>query len=75
MTDDQIAKTTLDALGALLAKMPTKYAKTEALGLLMITGYNLLRSTEGDRFVQGWLESALADVAANPPACELRMPH
>lgn len=75
MTDDQIAKATLDAMGALMAQMPTKYDKTEALGLLMITGYNLLRSTEGDEFVRGWLESALADVANNPPAYELRIPH
>lgn len=75
MDDDQIAKITLDAMGALLAQMPTKYAKTEALGMLMITGYNLLRSIEGDTFVQGWLEGALSDLAANPPACELRMPH
>jgi hypothetical protein len=75
MNDDQIAKLTLDMLGALMHKLPTKREKSDALGTLMIAAYNLLRTTEGDEFVRGWLESALADVANNPPACELRMPH
>ena len=75
MNEDQIAKLTLDMLGELMHKLPTKREKSDALGTLMIAGYNLLRTTEGDEFVRGWLESALADIAANPPACKFRMPH
>lgn len=30
-------------------------------------GCQLLRSVEGDEFVRGWLESALADLANPPP--------
>ena len=75
MNEDQIAKLTLDMLGDLMRKLPTKREKSDALGTLMLAAYNLLRTTEGDEFVRGWLESALADIAANPPACEFRVPH
>ena len=75
MNDDQIATLTLDALGKLMNQLPTKREKSDALGVLMIAGYNLLRTTEGDEFVRGWLESALEDMARNPPACEFRMAH
>lgn len=75
MNEDQIAKLTLDMLGDLMHKLPTKREKSDALGTLMLAAYNLLRTTEGDEFVRGWLESALADIAANPPACEFRVPH
>lgn len=75
MNEDQISKLTLDMLGELMNKLPTKREKSDALGLLMIAGYNLLRTTEGDEFVRGWLESAMADVANNPAACEFKMPH
>jgi hypothetical protein len=75
MNEDQIAKLTLDTLGGLMNKLPTKREKSEALTMLMMTGYNLLRTTEGDEFVRGWLDSALADLAANPPAVALRTAH
>ena len=75
MTEDEICKRALDALGGLLNQFPTKEEKSDALGAVLITTYNLLRTTEGDEFMRGWLESALADVMSNPPACELRMPH
>lgn len=75
MNEDQISKMTLDMLGELMNKLPTKREKSDALGMLMIAGYNLLRTTEGDEFIRGWLESAMADVASNPPACEFRLPH
>lgn len=75
MNEDQIAKLTLDMLGELMHKLPTTREKLDALGTLMLAAYNLLRTTEGDDFVRGWLESALADIATNPPACEFRMQH
>lgn len=75
MNEDQISRLTLDMLGDLMRKLPTKREKSDALGTLMLAAYNLLRTTEGDEFVRGWLESALADIAANPPACEFREPH
>lgn len=75
MNEDQIAKLALDMLGGLMNKLPTKRQKADAIGVLMIAGYNLLRTTEGDEFVRGWLESALADIKANPPVCELKSPH
>lgn len=75
MNEDQIAQLSLNMLGELMSKLPTARQKSDALGLLMIAGYNLLRTTEGDEFVRGWLESALADIATNPPACEFRARH
>lgn len=75
MDDDQISKLAIDMLGELMNKLATEREKSDALGVLMIAGYNLLRTTEGDEFVRGWLESALADVASNPPVCKFNMPH
>ena len=75
MNEDQIANMTLNMLGDLMGKLPTIREKSDALGVLMISAYNLLRTTEGDEFVRGWLQSALADVAKNPPVVEFRLPH
>lgn len=75
MTEDQIAEMTAIAVGALMSELPTMADRKEALGLLLMTSYNLLRRAEGDKFMVGWLESALADVRDNQPAVELRMPH
>ena len=47
----------------------------DALGVLMIASYTMLRTIEGDEFVLGWLESARVDIAENPPSCEFRMQH
>jgi len=37
------------------------------LSALLLISYKLLRTVEGDEFVQGWLESALAEVKTTPP--------
>lgn len=44
MTEDQIVKMTMDAVGALMAKLPTQASRNEAIGLLLMTSYNLLRN-------------------------------
>ena len=74
MNEDRIATLTFDMLGKLMHQLPTKREKSDAIGVLMIAGYNLLRTTEGDEFVRGWLEGALADVSDNPPAFQFRVP-
>lgn len=68
MTETEITDRALDALGKLLAQMATPREKSDAISLILIAGYNMLRSIEGDEFVRGWLESALADVKNCPPA-------
>lgn len=40
MNEDQIATLTLDMLGALMHKLPTKREKSDALGTLMLAAYN-----------------------------------
>lgn len=72
MSEEQIAKLTIDTLGELMNQLPTKRERSDALGVLMIAAYNLLRTIEGDEFVRGWIESALADIAINPPAYEFK---
>jgi len=75
MTDDQVAKITMDAVGELMAKMPMMADRKNALGFLLMTSYKLLRTAEGDEFVRGWLESALQEVNTCPPDVSLVCPH
>ena len=75
MTDDQVAKMTMDAIDGLMAKMPMMADRKCAFGFLLLTSYKLLRTAEGDEFVRGWLESALEEVKTCPPDVSLVAPH
>lgn len=72
MDEDAIAKAALDTVMALMNQYQSKRQRSDALSGVMIVAYQLLRAVEGDKFVTGWLESALQDVANNPPAFEIR---
>jgi hypothetical protein len=65
--DQEIARMTIEAVGAL----PTREEKSAALSYLLMAAYKPLRTIEGDEFVRGWLESALAEVQAMPPDVEM----
>ena len=73
--EDQISKAALDAVMTLVGQYQSKRQRSDALAAVSITAYNLMRALEGDKFVTGWLESALADVANNPPAFVIRTQH
>jgi hypothetical protein len=40
----------------------------------MLLGYELTRGIEGNEFARGYLESALEDLATNPPFVVIREP-
>jgi len=69
--DQEIARLTLEAVGALLRTLPTREEKSTALSYLLMAAYKPLRAVEGDDFVRGWLESALLEVQSMPPDVEL----
>ncbi len=69
--DQEIARMTIEAVGALLRTLPTREEKSAALSYLLMAAYKPLRTIEGDEFVRGWLESALAEVQSIPPDVEL----
>lgn len=73
--DQEIARLTLDAVGALLRSLKTREEQGAALGYLLMAAYKPLRTIEGDEFVRGWLESALQEVQTTPPDVELAYPH
>jgi hypothetical protein len=75
MTEEEIARRTLDAIGALLNGLPNAEARRNALELLMMTSYNFMRQFGGDEYVRGWLESALKEVTTTPPFVGFRAPH
>ena len=75
MTPDEVSKHTLDAIGALLNKLPGVAARRDAMELLMITCYNFMRQFGGDEYTRGWLESALKDVIEEPAAVKYTSPH
>lgn len=41
--------------------------RSSYLSALLMISYKLLRTAEGDQFVQGWLESALNEVKTEAP--------
>lgn len=69
--DQEIARLTIEAVGALLRNLANREEKSAALSYLLMAAYKPLRTLEGDEFVRGWLESALAEVQSNPPDVEL----
>jgi hypothetical protein len=75
MARDKIALEAVNAVSNLMQKMPDDFAKADALGVLMMTNYNLLRDVEGDEFVRAWLQTALRDLEENPPVIGLAKPH
>ena len=70
--EDDISSMAMDAIGGLMAKLPMLADRTEAVGILLIASYNLLRSVEGDEYMKGWLESALQDVKSRPSPVQLK---
>lgn len=74
MIEDKVALEAVNAVNKLMQKMPDESAKADALGLLMMTNYNLLRDLEGDDFVRAWLQNALLDLEKNPPISGLLPP-
>lgn len=75
MAQDKIALAAVTAVSNLMQKMPDESAKSDALSVLMMTNYNLLREVEGDNFVRAWLQTALQDLEKNPPVVGLMKPH
>lgn len=75
MAQDKIAVEAINAVSNLLHSMPDDSAKADALNVLMMTNYNLLRDVEGDEFVRAWLQSALRDLDENPPVLGLAKIH
>jgi O-methyltransferase involved in polyketide biosynthesis len=75
MAQDKIAVEAVNAVSKLMMKMPDDSAKADALNVLMMTNYNLMRDIEGDEFVRAWLQTALQDLEANPPVIGLARVH
>ena len=75
MNESEIVNHTLAAVQELLSKMPTKQAKSEALSGMLMLSYKLLRTTECDEFVRGFLESSLHELDTQAPDMVLREPH
>ena len=73
--EDEISKAALDAVMGLMSQYNGKRQRSDAIAATMITAYQMMRALNGDKFVTGWLESALADVRDNPPAFVIRTQH
>ncbi|WP_194726547.1 hypothetical protein [Noviherbaspirillum malthae] len=67
MAYDKVAVAAVKAVSNLLQKMPDETTRADALGVMMMTNYNLLRDVHGDEFVRAWLQTALQDLEQNPP--------
>ena len=75
MAQDKVAIAAVTAVSNLLQRMPDATTKADALGVLMMTNYNLLRDVEGDDFVRAWLQTALRDLDENPPVFGVETRH
>jgi hypothetical protein len=75
MAQDKIALAAVNAVSNLMQRMPDDMAKADALDVMMMTNYNLLRDVHGDDFVRAWLQTALRDLEENPPVVGLPRSH
>lgn len=75
MTDDQIAKIATDAVRAMMAKLRWQVDRRTAYGVLLMVSLKLLRLTEGDEFVKGWLRGALVELDTSKPGVFSGLPH
>lgn len=75
MTEDEISAAAVEMIGKFVVQLKTGQQRSDAAAACMLMSYNLMRSIEGDQYVIGWLESALADVKTNPPAITIVRPH
>jgi hypothetical protein len=71
MSQDNIAVEAVTAVSNLMQKMPDNASRADALGVLMMTNYYLMRDVAGDDFVRAWLHTALRDLEQNPPVIAL----
>lgn len=72
LTDDQVVNAAMEAITKLVSAMPTTADKANAVGMLLLVSYKLMRTLEDDEFVIGWLESALHEVRTQPVDVVLR---
>lgn len=74
-SDVKVAKAAIDAVTGLVGRYRLKREQSDAAASAMLTAYNLLRAIEGDEFVIGWLQAAMADVKTKPCPFEVIRPH
>ncbi len=72
MTDDEICNAVRDFIVGLMRKCTTPQQRAEVASFTLQLGYELTRGIEGDRFMQGWLDTAQKDLRENPPKVVLR---
>ncbi len=75
MTEDEISAAAVEMIGAFVVRMKTNQQRSDAAAACMLMSYNLMRAIEGDQFVLGWLESAMADVKTKPCPLAIVRPH
>lgn len=49
--------------------------RSDYLSAVMLVAYQMMRKVEGDEFVRGFFESALADMAENASPVEFKLPN
>jgi len=72
-TDDAMVAEALKAVSIIPKLKPEE--RGPYLSALLLISYKLLRTVEGDGFVQGWLEGALHEVKTTPPDVKINELH
>lgn len=72
-TDSAMVNEALKAV-AILPRLSAE-ERSSYLSALLLISYKLLRTQEGDEFVQGWLESALHEVKTEAPDVVIQEMH
>jgi len=72
-TDGAMVQEALKAVAILPRLKPEE--RSSYLSALLMISYKLLRTAEGDEFVQGWLESALHEVKTEAPDMQINELH
>lgn len=72
-TDSAMVQEALKAVAILPHLKPEE--RSSYLSALLMISYKLLRTTAGDEFVRGWLESALHEVQTEAPDVKINEFH
>ena len=75
MTEEQTAQIVLKIFNDLMGQVQNPIDRAQIIEMTMMTCHDIMRSTHGDQFVLGWLDSATETVKNKPKVINLQTGH
>lgn len=65
----------MNAIDTIMKSLVRVDDRSDALSLMLLLSYQVLRDLKGDQFVIDWMKAAQADMAVNKPFVKMVSPH